>query len=264
MSNQVNIKITNNNNIQFILNDKNYPIKCNEGVDHNDLINISKAPKFRDWLLKLINSDLIPHQKSEFVFEIIDISYFKAPSAPKSPNNVGFVYLKTNFAHPSRPDRCLPGFALIRGPTVAVLVEVIVDKCSYLVLVKQPRIPGATSACVELLAGMVDNGMPVLHAAMDELMEEAGIKADPKQIKILQSNVGVSLGGCDEEMTLCHLVLNMTDIEFELFRKKEKVIFGTGNINDDSSEFINLVIIPIDQWKEIKDMKLYASMALAH
>ena len=122
-----------------------------------------------------IGKKYIKHQGSEHLLSVHHIAFFGS----KKPEKIGFVYLTANVALPDNPSKKVSGITFIRGDSVAVLVVV---NHHHIILVKQPRVPVGQDKCVEMLAGMRDGNTPALIAATQELLEEADIKINPKEM----------------------------------------------------------------------------------
>ena len=180
----------------------------------------------------------------------------------------------------------LPGAALLRGPSVAMLFLLVPDDVDavpdssdgerYAVLTVQPRVPAGSLAMVELPAGMVDGGTFV-GAAAREIQEELGVEIREDELVCLSEMArprgerkgegegmeGLPLamypspGGCDEHVSI--------------FMHERKVPRGqlegwTGRLTGlrDDGEKITLKLVPMRElWREgSRDGKCLAAVAL--
>ena len=134
----------------------------------------------------------------------------------------------------------MPAAALLRGPSVAMLVMLIPerdgddespqehkthDEERYVVLTVQPRVPAASLEFVELPAGMVDDAGSFKGAAAQEMEEELGMTIHESDLVCLNELAAASVdgatrgdgdgdgenlpqatfpsaGGCDEHVTI--------------------------------------------------------------
>lgn len=189
---------------------------------------------------------------------------------------LGFLKLTASVTNES--GESLPAAALLRGPSVAMLVMLIPDDVGpdseerYVPLTIQPRIPAASLAFVELPAGMVDNAGTFQGAAAKEIKEELGITiredeltclselAAPREAEDaegLTSAMFPSAGGCDEHVTI---------YSHERRIPREQLKDWNGRLTGlrSSGEKITLKLVPIkDLWKEgARDSKCLAALAL--
>ncbi|KAG5933809.1 hypothetical protein E4U59_006611 [Claviceps monticola] len=193
---------------------------------------------------------------------------------------LGFVKVAASISNSS--GESLPAIALLRGPSVAMLVMLIPDdvpeesKERYVVLTVQPRVPAGSLAFVELPAGMVDDSGSFKGAAAKEIEEELGLEIHEDQLVCLNqladdavkdsgkgrgeqlpAAVFPSAGGCDEYVTIyCY--------EKRIPRAQLNDWSGrlTGLRSD--GEKITLKVVHMkDLWKEgARDAKCLAAVAL--
>ncbi|KAG5952535.1 hypothetical protein E4U53_000610 [Claviceps sorghi] len=136
---------------------------------------------------------------------------------------LGFVKVAAAVSNSS--GESLPAIALLRGPSVAMLVMLIPDDVPdgsnerYVVLTVQPRVPAGSLAFVELPAGMVDDSGSFKGAAAKEIEEELGLVINEEELVCLSQLADdaakesgaeeelpmamfPSAGGCDEHVTI--------------------------------------------------------------
>ncbi|KAG6045170.1 hypothetical protein E4U17_000267 [Claviceps sp. LM77 group G4] len=192
---------------------------------------------------------------------------------------LGFVKVAASISNAS--GESLPAIALLRGPSVAMLVMLIPDdvpeesKERYVVLTVQPRVPAGSLAFVELPAGMVDDSGSFKGAAAKEIEEELGLKIHEDELVCLSqladdavkdsANEGEQLpaavfpsaGGCDEYVTIyCY--------EKRIPRAQLNDWSGRLTGLRSEGEKITLKVVHMkDLWKEgARDAKCLAAVAL--
>jgi 8-oxo-dGTP pyrophosphatase MutT (NUDIX family) len=194
-------------------------------------------------------------------------------------NRIGFIKLTAKVSNGA--DETLPAAALLRGPSVAMLVMLIPDDAPpserYVVFTVQPRIPTGSLGFVELPAGMVDDAGTFKGAAAKEMEEELGITINEDALKCLselavegESDGGgegegeglppamfPSAGGCDEHVTLY-------SYERKVARKELESWSGRLTGLRDHGEKITLKIVPMeDAWRVgARDAKALGALAL--
>ncbi|KFA62265.1 hypothetical protein S40285_06494 [Stachybotrys chlorohalonatus IBT 40285] len=187
---------------------------------------------------------------------------------------LGFVKLSANVATSS--GETLPASALLRGPSVAMLVMLIPDDAPgdderHVVLTVQPRIPAGSLGFVELPAGMVDDAGDFRGVAAKEIEEELGIRIREDELTCLselaapaeESAEGLatamfpSAGGCDEHITIY-------SHERRIPRAQLKDWSGRLTGLRSHGEKITLKVVPMrDLWREgARDAKCLAAVAL--
>ncbi|KAJ6447008.1 NUDIX domain-containing protein [Purpureocillium lavendulum] len=190
---------------------------------------------------------------------------------------LGFVKLSATVSNSA--SETLPAAALLRGPSVAMLVMLIPDDVPassderYVVLTVQPRVPAASLGFVELPAGMVDDAGSFKGAAAKEIEEELGITIHEDELTCLselaasQEPEGIdeglplamypSAGGCDEHITIY-------SHERRIPRGQLREWSGRLTGLRDHGEKITLKVVPMKQlWREgARDAKALAAVAL--
>ncbi|KAM3456595.1 hypothetical protein MY3296_001550 [Beauveria thailandica] len=204
---------------------------------------------------------------------------------------VGFVKLAAVVSN--RAGETLPAAALLRGPSVAVLVMLIPDDVPadsderYVVLTVQPRVPAGSLGFVELPAGMVDDAGHFRGVAAREMQEELGItiagddelqclsdlaaeeeeEEDKDKDKTAAGAAGEgeglaaamfpSAGGCDEHVTIYSHERRIPRSELQSW---------SGRLTGlrDRGEKITLRIVPMrEAWKAgARDAKALGALAL--
>lgn len=193
------------------------------------------------------------------------------------PTRVGFVKLAATVSNAA--GESLPAAALLRGPSVAMLVMLIPDDAAspderYVVFTVQPRVPAASLGFVELPAGMVDDAGNFKGVAAQEMQEELGITIAEEDLKCLsdlaaeESESGAkgeditaamfpSAGGCDEHVTL---------YSYERKIPRSELQSWSGRLTGlrEHGEKITLKIVPMkDAWKVgARDAKALGALAL--
>ncbi|CAN8096104.1 unnamed protein product [Discula destructiva] len=168
----------------------------------------------------------------------------------------------------------LPGIALLRGDSVAVLM-ILRPRDSreerYVVITEQPRIPAGSLSFLEIPAGMIEND-EFRPAARKEIEEETGFKIPANELinmtelalqnsehaeTNLRQAMYPSPGGCDESIAIFLW-------EKELDRQEIEDLRGKLTGLRKQSEMITLRVKPYeDLWKEgARDAKTLAAWAL--
>jgi 8-oxo-dGTP pyrophosphatase MutT (NUDIX family) len=97
---------------------------------------------------------------------------------------IGFVKLNAKIQN-SKLGPGLPGIALLRGGSVAVLMilrpEGIKDE-RYVIMTEQPRIPAGSLQFLEIPAGMLDGETGFSGAAAKEIWEETGLRIPKEEL----------------------------------------------------------------------------------
>ncbi|KAM0263937.1 hypothetical protein ACHAQJ_000972 [Trichoderma viride] len=194
---------------------------------------------------------------------------------------LGFVKLTASVSNSA--GESLPAAALLRGPSVAMLVMLIPDDVSpdsderYVVLTVQPRIPAGSLGFVELPAGMVDGAGNFKGVAAKEIEEELGITIHENELTCLSELAEASMeaqtatsggenlaaamfpsaGGCDEHITIY-------SSEQRIPRSQLSEWEGRLTGERSSGEKITLKVVPMQRlWKEgARDAKCLAALAL--
>ncbi|KAM3530864.1 hypothetical protein NHJ13051_001092 [Beauveria bassiana] len=197
-------------------------------------------------------------------------------------SRVGFVKLAAVVSN--RAGETLPAAALLRGPSVAMLVMLIPDDAPpdsderYVVFTVQPRVAAGSLGFVELPAGMVDDSGHFKGVAAQEIQEELGITIAEDELQCLsdlaaaageQEKTGEgegeglaaamfpSAGGCDEHVTIYSHERRIPRSELQSW---------SGRLTGlrDRGEKITLRIVPMrEAWKAgARDAKALGALAL--
>lgn len=97
---------------------------------------------------------------------------------------IGFIKLKADIQN-SKPGPGLPGVALLRGGSVAVLMILRPEGTRderYVVLTEQPRIPAGSLQFLEIPAGMLDGETGFSGKAANEILEETGLRIPKEEL----------------------------------------------------------------------------------
>ncbi|KPM35030.1 hypothetical protein AK830_g11544 [Neonectria ditissima] len=189
---------------------------------------------------------------------------------------LGFVKLAAAVSNSG--GESLPGIALLRGPSVAMLVMLIPDDAPpdsderYVVLTVQPRIAAGSLGFVELPAGMVDDEGSFKGAAAKEIQEELGVTIKEGELTHLSelaapdNEVGSealakamfpSAGGCDEYITI---------FSHERRIPRDQLREWSGRLTGlrSEGEKITLKVVPMKEaWRAgARDAKCLAALAL--
>lgn len=167
---------------------------------------------FKDWLESLDPS--------------FDLKSIEIQSVDKFSNNkVGFVKLKSTI---ERNGASVPGIVLLRGGSVAVLIELTCKDTGdvYSVLTEQPRVPTG-KILLELPAGMLDGSGDLKNKAVSELEEEVGLKCNEKDLINLtklcipdSNGFYTDAGLLDETLTIYLWRISLTKQEIENLKGK--------------------------------------------
>jgi len=94
-----------------------------------------------------------------------------------TPHRIGFIKLSAQMKN--QQGRVLPGIALLRGGSVAVLI-ILKPRDSrderLVLLTEQPRISAGSLSFLEIPAGMLDDNKNFAGAAAKEILEETGFR----------------------------------------------------------------------------------------
>lgn len=207
---------------------------------------------------KIVNSDKFERwvNDMEKEYETMQLSEVHIQSYDMFGSRLGFVKFLAKVVN-KKTDKVYNSVVFMRGDAVAVLVILNVSGKKYILVTRQPRIPVARSRCVEICAGMLENGendpSKVKVRALKEMEEELKIKVGLENIVDLTSwanipdGVCLSQGGCDERMKLFF-------VENECSLKTLASINNraTGTENED----IIVNAIPFNDWIKYDDSKL--------
>lgn len=204
-------------------------------------------------------------------------------------SRVGFLKITASVANDD--GESLPAAALLRGPSVAMLVMLIPEDDDghglsatqqeeerYAVLTVQPRVPAGSLAFVELPAGMVDDAGSFKGVAAKEIEEELGITIHESELVCLSDlaadtsteNEGTrsegedlaqamfpSAGGCDEHITIYSYERRIPRSQLDEWNGRLTGLRSHG-------EKITLKVVPMkDLWRAgARDAKALAALAL--
>ncbi|KAJ3523934.1 hypothetical protein NM208_g12259 [Fusarium decemcellulare] len=252
----------------------NIPLNLPEGLSQDQLTSFKP---FNNWIDTLTNSlrlqsdESHPFHADPYALRSVTIQAFDR----FGPSRLGFVKLTATVSNGAGEK--LPAAALLRGPSVAMLVMLIPDDVPpesderYVVLTVQPRVPAGSLGFVELPAGMVDDAGSFKGAAAQEIKEELGVTIHEDELTSLSelaaptqdSNEGLpsamfpSAGGCDEHITIF-------SHEKRIPRDQLKEWSGRLTGLRTHGEKITLKVVPMkDAWREgARDAKCLAALAL--
>ncbi|KAH7316838.1 NUDIX domain-containing protein [Stachybotrys elegans] len=195
------------------------PVQLPDGLSRDQL---NEFKPFTNWIetlkrsLSLQKNPSHPFHDDPYALRHVNVQSFDRFGGGR----LGFVKISASVTNSA--GESLPAIALLRGPSVAMLVMLIPDDVApdseerYVVLTVQPRIPAASLGLVELPAGMVDDAGSFKGAAAKEMEEELGIAIKEDELTCLsdlaapekESEEGIaaamfpSPGGCDEHITI--------------------------------------------------------------
>ncbi len=155
-------------------------------------------------------------------------------------SRVGFIVVEADAWHDGVQ---MPGFAVLRGPTVSIMPVITVRETpaeKYVVLVSEARLP-AGRMVTAMPAGMVDNGT-VDTAALHELQEETGIDLQHTRSapwKLKDTPVLLSPGGSDEEMTLYAVDITLTRADMNRLSGRKRGLSG-------EHEHTTVLVVPLE------------------
>ncbi|RDA88409.1 hypothetical protein CP532_5609 [Ophiocordyceps camponoti-leonardi (nom. inval.)] len=236
---------------------------------------------FNEWMAKL-NWSLErqkdashPFHADPYSLRLVKIQSFDCFGGDR----IGFLKVAAEVANSA--GESLPGVALLRGPSVAMLVMLIPDDDSsgeerYVVMTVQPRIPVGSMTFSELPAGMVDDAGSFKGAAAKEMEEELGITIQDEELiclsdmaaddggeaesddnERLASAMYPSAGGCDE-------YIKLYSVERRIPRQQLRDWTGRLTGLRDEGEKITLKLVPMKNlWREgARDAKALGALAL--
>ncbi|KAK9451699.1 uncharacterized protein V1518DRAFT_409284 [Limtongia smithiae] len=246
---------------------------------------VVKFPPFVSWVSRLQSSLQSSPVRGGYgstdppsYYELKKINITSADFFGSKKDKLGFLKLDA-LVENDKGNR-LPGIVFLRGQSVSILVllypseqpdtdnlEDLDDSQAQVVLVVQPRVPGATMAMVEIPAGMYDandasssEGGTLKYTAQRELKEECGIEITPKELRPLYTTNGgiyMSAGACDEQMQffVCKKVLSVEEIQ---------MLEGKfGGAEEETGERITVRILPFSELlTATQDSKTLCALAL--
>ncbi|KAL7803279.1 hypothetical protein V8C44DRAFT_362098 [Trichoderma aethiopicum] len=263
----------------------NIPVQLPDGLSEDQL---KSFKPFTTWLDTLTKSLALQADKSHpfhpdpYALRNVTIQSYDLFGVGR----LGFVKLTATVSNEA--GETLPAAALLRGPSVAMLVMLVPDDAPpdsderYVVLTVQPRIPVGSLSFVELPAGMVDGSGNFKGVAAKEIEEELGITihedeltclselatdaaAQQQQRETAAAGQGEDLaaatypsaGGCDEHLTI---------YSYEQRIPRSQLAEWEGRLTGERShgEKITLKVVPMQHlWKEgARDAKCLAALAL--
>lgn len=239
MSNSFTIKHLNTGDVYIQKGTSAIHLTHSNKVDPQVFIAAYESVKFAQWVDALdVNA-----MKIEGI-EIRDVFMFN--------KTVGFITLLMTATSRMYGNR-VPGYVVLRGKAVAVLVVVNENK---LLLVEQMRAPVGRYV-LETPAGMMDDDQNLYGKVIDEMKEETGLRLDADSLIDLGSFYP-SQGVLDEQIHCYAVHVNLD--EEELHQRMEQVHGEEG-----STERIRLRLIPatIEAVLATQDSKL-AFALLSH
>ncbi|KAK2601816.1 hypothetical protein QQS21_004599 [Conoideocrella luteorostrata] len=254
---------------------ENVAVELPDGLTPEEL---KSFKPFREWManisksLSLQSKTTHPFHSSPYSLRSIKVQSFDRFGS----QGLGFV--KIAAAVSNSAGESLPAIALLRGPSVAMLVMLIPDDAPpgsderYVVLTVQPRIPAGYLGFVELPAGMVDNEGSFKGAAAKEIEEELGLvikedelvclseladRAAKRSEEELPAAMFPSAGGCDEHITIYSYEKRIPRSQLKSWEGKLTGLRSKG-------EKITLTLVAMkDLWREgARDSKCLAAVAL--
>ncbi|KAG6040923.1 hypothetical protein E4U41_006644 [Claviceps citrina] len=260
------------------------PLPDNVDIDLPKGLTLEQLRSFRpykEWTTNLKNSlsrqvnASHPFHSDPYVLRSVKVQSFDRFGSQR----LGFVKVAASVSNSC--GETLPAIALLRGPSVGMLVMLIPDDVPegseerYVLLTVQPRIPVGSLAFVELPAGMVDDSGSFKGAAAKEMEQELGLVIHEEQLVCLSQLAGnaakasdaegeqlpaamfPSAGGCDEHVTI---------YSYEKRIPRSQLNDWSGRLTGlrSEGEKITLKVVPMsDLWKEgARDAKCLAAVAL--
>lgn len=275
------------------MNTDQTPIHVPEGLTKEQVLSFKP---FKNWFetlsssLALQSSSSHPFHDSPYSLRSVTVQSYDLFGAGR----IGFLKMTASVANDA--GESLPAAALLRGPSVAMLVMLIpedddhqskqsdetqIDKEErYAVLTVQPRVPAGSLAFVELPAGMVDDHGSFRGAAAKEIEEELGITIHESELVCLSELAAEdtttttdqdrnengenlaqamfpSAGGCDEHITIYSHERRIPRSQLQEWNGRLTGLRSQG-------EKITLKVVPMkDLWRVgARDAKALAALAL--
>lgn len=130
---------------------------------------------------------------------------------------IGFVMVDATIMTKDKMGKMvqIPGFSLLRGGAVAVLMIAVSESDpskKFVINTVQARAPGSEPAYEEIPAGMIDGSKDFKGVAAKEMEEETGITINEREFELL-GTMYPSIGGCDEFITLYRVIKKLPDAE---------------------------------------------------
>lgn len=142
-----------------------------------------------------------------------------SPFGPLGKAHAGFAYMhadityeKVNDPKTGAPIK-VPGLALVRGDSVAMLPLLHCDGTDYVVMTEQARLPIGETNFWEIPAGMADAAVGksgYAQAIAKEMEEEVGLTLDRQTEFVYVGKMVPSAGGCDESISCYWSRVNCT------------------------------------------------------
>ncbi|ATY61930.1 NUDIX family hydrolase [Cordyceps militaris] len=266
---------------RHILSKDGVPITLPDGLTEDQLWSFKP---FTTWMSTLSRSLALqasssssspahPFRADPYVLRSVTVQAFDRFGGSR----VGFVKLAAVVSNGA--GETLPAAALLRGPSVAMLVMLVPDDVPdggderYVVLTVQPRVPAGSLGFVELPAGMVDDAGNFKGVAAQEMEEELGMTIAEEDLTCLSELAAAgeveeeeeglpaamypSAGGCDEHVTIYSCERRIPRSELHSW---------SGRLTGlrDRGEKITLKIVPMKEaWKAgARDAKTLGALAL--
>lgn len=187
-----------------------------------------ESKKVSDWMTAITRNFRV----QSVVFEKV---YFFGPK-------VGFVLADAKAF--DEQNRQIPGIALIRGDSVAVLPLLVTpDGEEYTVLTRQPRLPAGSSDFLEIPAGMLDEGVFV-SKAIEEIEEEVGADLSLSAEDLVPVTTFHTSPGCTDERIATFYAVKEVSADFVT------KLHGRETGNRDDKEAITVEVIPLHELPE--------------
>ncbi|PNY27084.1 Nudix hydrolase 14 [Tolypocladium capitatum] len=261
------------------------PVSLPDGITEDQLrsfrpfkVDQTPTPASTDWIATLSKSLGLQAQSSHpfhsdpYALRSVTIQSFDRFGG----GGLGFVKLTASVTNAT--GESLPAAALLRGPSVAMLVMLVPDDAPagsderYVVLTVQPRVPAGSLGFVELPAGMVDDAGSFRGAAAKEMEEELGMTIHEDELTCLSELASPTAGGADEGLAAamfpsaggCDEHVTMYSHERRIPRDQLRDWSGRLTGLRSHGERITLKVVPMkDLWREgARDAKALGALAL--
>ncbi|KAL3965291.1 hypothetical protein ACCO45_002295 [Purpureocillium lilacinum] len=229
-----------------------------EGLGRDEL---KSFKPFQSWISTLNNSLSLqsqtthPFHSDPYALRSVTVQSFDRFGGSR----LGFVKLSATVSNSA--SEALPAAALLRGPSVAMLVMLIPDDLPassderYAVLTVQPRVPAGSLGFVELPAGMVDDA-----GSFKEQLPRRWRRNSASRSRRMSWTAAGDVSqrrGCDEHITI---------YSYERRIPRDQLREWSGRLTGlrDHGEKITLKVVPMkDLWREgARDAKALAAVAL--
>ncbi|KAK0392903.1 hypothetical protein NLU13_2397 [Sarocladium strictum] len=255
------------------------PIQRPEGLSEDQ---VTSFRPFTTWIanlnraLALQSSASHPFHEDPYALRSVTIQSYDLFGGGR----LGFLKLTARVTNGA--GESLPAAALLRGPSVAMLVMLTPDDAPpgsderYVVMTVQPRVPAGSLAFAEIPAGMVDDAGSFKGAAAKEIEEELGVTIHEDELTCLSElAVPAPSGGAEEEEESLPAAMFPSaggcDEHVTIYSHERRVPRGqlkewTGKLTGLRShgEKITLKLVPMRHlWREgARDAKALAAVAL--